>query len=84
MELGGCHIPAFVARKGMLFFHGEEPRGRACSLSSPLGRSLCSCEAGGGWGAPWGRSRGGIAGSGFCPPRSPDHCPMGVQNLSTS
>ena len=27
MELGGCHIPAFTARKGILFFHGEEPRG---------------------------------------------------------
>ena len=64
MELGGCHIPAFVARKGMLFFHGEEPQARACSPSSPLGRSLCSCEAGGGSGHRGG-GQGGVAGSGF-------------------
>ena len=46
----------------MFLFHGEDPRGRARSLSSPLGRSLSSCKAGGGWGAPLGgrRGKGGI------------------------
>ena len=46
----------FSARNGLFEYQGEDPRGRACSLSSPLGRSLCSCEAGGGWGV----TKGGL------------------------
>ena len=34
----------------MSHFHGEDPRGRACSLSSPLVRSPSSSVAGEGWG----------------------------------
>ena len=32
------------------YFYGEDPRGRANSLPSPLGRSLSSFTAGWGWG----------------------------------
>ena len=40
------------------YFHGEDPWGRVCSLSSLLGRSLSSCRAGGGWGHLWGAEGG--------------------------
>ena len=42
----------------MSHFHGEDPRGRARSLSSPLVRSPSSCVAGEGWGTSL-RGQGG-------------------------
>ena len=60
--VGGCISALQLDKVG--YFHGEDPRGRVCSLSSPLGRSLSSCEAGGGRGHRGG-VKGGIAGSGL-------------------
>ena len=64
MELGGCHIPTFTARKVILFFHGEEPRGETgLSLLHLVAVSIPVKQVGAG--GHHGGGQGGVAGSGL-------------------